>query len=191
MFSSGARNDRKCLFITLLFALAMIVTACRPVQVEHVSHSVRISEDVTVEMKMENSAETHQSISHAVVGKMGEDIFSRPDRTFQEGDFILFLPIVLKGEEEEVEDAEVTILDSVFQPAQITIPAGTTVVWTQNSFLPHTVTADDGSFNSGTMGNGDTFSHTFNEPGTYPYYCAFHGAPGGIGMAGVIIVESP
>jgi hypothetical protein len=62
------------------------------------------------------------------------------------------------------------------------------VVWTQEGQLPHTVTADDGSFDSGEMGQGDTYSRTFQQPGSYPYYCTFHGAPGGEGMSGTVIV---
>jgi len=83
----------------------------------------------------------------------------------------------------------VEILDSRFGPVELTVPTGTTVVWTNNGGLSHTVTADDNTFDSGTMGKGDTFSFTFNEPGTYPYYCEFHGGPGGIGMSGVITVS--
>ena len=85
--------------------------------------------------------------------------------------------------------AEVNIVDSEFQAEELTIPAGTTVTWTHNGSLPHTVTADDGAFDSGTLQTGDTFQHTFNEPGSYPYHCELHGAAGGTGMAGVIVVE--
>jgi plastocyanin len=87
------------------------------------------------------------------------------------------------GQEQSVE-----ITAAGYQPRELTVTAGSTVVWTQNDDLPHTVTADDGSFNSGTLDMGDTFSQTFNEPGEYPYYCEFHGGPAGSGMSGVIIV---
>jgi plastocyanin len=93
-------------------------------------------------------------------------------------------------EDSPTQEAAASIHDSVFQPAELTIQVGTTVIWTQNSVLPHTVTADDGSFNSGTLQNGDTFEFTFTEPGRFPYFCSFHGAPGGLGMAGIIIVEN-
>ena len=82
----------------------------------------------------------------------------------------------------------VTIVDSAFQPAELTVPVGTTITWVHEGRLTHTVTADDGSFNSGNLGNGDTFSFTFSEAGSYPYYCRFHGSPGGIGMTGTITV---
>jgi plastocyanin len=82
----------------------------------------------------------------------------------------------------------VKLVNFSFAPATVTIKAGTTVVWTSEDQVSHTVTADDGSFDSGTMRGGDTFSHTFTEPGEYPYYCRFHGGPGGVGMAGTIVV---
>jgi plastocyanin len=86
---------------------------------------------------------------------------------------------------------EVNITDSAFQPRELTIPAGASVLWQHIGNFPHTVTADDGTFNSGTLQNGDTFRRTFSEPGRYPYYCEIHGGPGGSGMSGVIIVEGP
>jgi plastocyanin len=52
----------------------------------------------------------------------------------------------------------------------------------------HTVTADDGSFDSGTLSSGKSFSYTFNTAGDFPYHCTFHGGPGGEGMAGTVTV---
>jgi plastocyanin len=54
----------------------------------------------------------------------------------------------------------------------------------------HTVTADDGSFASDTLSNGGVFEFTFNNPGTFAYYCEFHGGPGGEGMSAVITVTN-
>lgn len=93
---------------------------------------------------------------------------------------------------------DVEVVDSAFQPAEVTIDAGGTVTWTQTGNLPHSVTADDGSFDShsdcsggsGCMGAGDTFSETFDEPGEHAYYCRIHGAPGGVGMSGVVTVAA-
>lgn len=75
-----------------------------------------------------------------------------------------------------------------FEPTMLTIPAGSTVAWTNYDPFEHTVTADDGSFDSGYLGQGQTFSLTFTQPGTYPYFCIPHGGPGGVGMAGVVVV---
>ena len=77
----------------------------------------------------------------------------------------------------------VAIQDYAFKPATITVTAGTTVVWTQKDDDPHTVTADDASFDSKGLGQGDTFKHVFDKPGRYPYHCAAHPF-----MKGVIIV---
>jgi amicyanin len=61
-----------------------------------------------------------------------------------------------------------------YQPPTITIHVGDTVIWTNASPLQHTVTADDSSFDSGMIGNGATWSMTFNTAGTYSYHCAPH-----------------
>ncbi|HEX9776295.1 MAG TPA: cupredoxin domain-containing protein [Actinomycetota bacterium] len=83
----------------------------------------------------------------------------------------------------------VSAVDDAFEPESITVRAGEPIVWTMDGDNPHTVTADDGSFDSGTLDPGDTFDTTFADPGTYDYYCAFHGAAGGIGMSGTITVS--
>jgi plastocyanin len=55
------------------------------------------------------------------------------------------------------------------------VPVNTQVTWTNNDSVPHTVTADDGSFDSGTLQPGQTFSHTFTSAGKVTYHCAIHG----------------
>lgn len=84
--------------------------------------------------------------------------------------------------------ADVSMKSFSFVPATLTISAGTTVTWTNDDPFNHTVTADDGSFNSGVVAPGDSFSFTFDTPGNYLYYCSIHGGPGGIGMSGMVIV---
>ncbi|MEA2511104.1 MAG: hypothetical protein QOJ59_591 [Thermomicrobiales bacterium] len=70
--------------------------------------------------------------------------------------------------------ASVDIVDFAFDPSSVTIEAGGTVTWTNVGDAPHTVTSDDGTFDSGELANGDTFSSTFDEPGTYTYHCDIH-----------------
>jgi plastocyanin len=77
----------------------------------------------------------------------------------------------------------VAIADYSFKPPTITIAAGTRIVWTQKDDDPHTVTADDGSFDSKGLGQGDTYAHVFTKPGRYPYHCSAHPF-----MKGVVIV---
>lgn len=86
---------------------------------------------------------------------------------------------------------QVTVSEDRFQflPSQITIPAGTTVTWVNDEIAKHTATADDGLFDSGNQDLGNSFSFTFTEPGTYLYFCRYHGDVGGVGMAGTIVVE--
>ncbi|MCI0491215.1 MAG: DUF420 domain-containing protein [Blastocatellia bacterium] len=81
----------------------------------------------------------------------------------------------------------VTITNFQFEPKELTIPAGTTVIWIDQTGR-HTVEADDGSFRSDTIVAGGRFEFKFDKPGTFPYYCNLHGEKGGVDMAGVITV---
>jgi plastocyanin len=69
---------------------------------------------------------------------------------------------------------EVQVVDFAFEPAMVMIEPGTTVTWTNAGDRPHTVTADDGSFDSGRLDPGEQFSFTFDQPGTFTYICGFH-----------------
>jgi plastocyanin len=71
-----------------------------------------------------------------------------------------------------------------FQPGRIEIPMGTTVAWTNNDAVQHTVTAVDRSFDSGNMAPGASWPHTFTKPGTYQFFCVVHPF-----MKGTVIVE--
>lgn len=70
--------------------------------------------------------------------------------------------------------AAVSIQNFAFSPGTIQVTAGTTVTWTNNDQTTHTVTADDGSFDSGDVAPGGTFSMTFTTPGTFAYHCKIH-----------------
>ncbi len=84
--------------------------------------------------------------------------------------------------------AAVNVQNFAFDPMDLTVAAGTTVTWTNNDSVSHTVTWDDKSVDSGLFGQGQTFSFTFTQPGTYGYYCIPHGSPGS-GMHGTVIVS--
>jgi len=79
-----------------------------------------------------------------------------------------------------------SIKSIAFQPNRIEITAGTTVAWTNNDAVEHTVTAVDRSFDSGNMepGPGAIWRHTFTKPGTYQFFCVVHPF-----MKGVVIVK--
>ena len=87
---------------------------------------------------------------------------------------LLMLSIGLSCCTDNPANATVKITNFSFQPNSITIVAGTTVVWTNEDSAPHTITSDDGSFESGRMSRGSEFNHTFTQPGTYMYHCAIH-----------------
>lgn len=70
--------------------------------------------------------------------------------------------------------AAVEIVDYAFNPAELEVAAGTTVTWTNVGGQPHTATAENGSFDTGVLTTDKRASHTFTEPGTYPYVCALH-----------------
>ena len=68
----------------------------------------------------------------------------------------------------------VSIEDLYFEPANAAVQPGDTIEWTNRGTRPHTVTADDGSFDSGTLQPGQSFRHTFRNPGTVTYHCSIH-----------------
>lgn len=78
----------------------------------------------------------------------------------------------------------VSIADYAFGPDNLTVKAGTTVVWTNSDRSNHTVTSDSGAFDSGRLGYGANFKWTFTAPGTYTYHCAIHSH-----MTGTITVQ--
>jgi plastocyanin len=80
--------------------------------------------------------------------------------------------------------SEVAIADFVFEPSTLTVTVGTEVTWTNEHTLAHTATADDESFDSGSLGQGESFSRTFDTPGTFAYHCTIHPS-----MTATVIVE--
>jgi plastocyanin len=69
---------------------------------------------------------------------------------------------------------DVAIQNFAFSPAKSRIAVGDTVRWTNNDTAPHTSTSDSGIWNSGNLSHGQTYSHVFTSPGTFPYHCAVH-----------------
>jgi plastocyanin len=90
-------------------------------------------------------------------------------------------PSASPGAEQE---CHVDIENFAFSPATIEIEVGTTVTWDNHDSAPHTVTADDGTFDSGELAQGDMFSHTFDQPGEFSYICEIHP-----NMMGTVIVR--
>jgi manganese oxidase len=91
--------------------------------------------------------------------------------------------------------AEIVIQNVRFNPDELRVPVGTTVTWVNRDGMVHTVTADDGSFDSGDIRGGESWSYTFDEPGEFSYHCIPHAwedqDTGEMrGQVGTIIVET-
>ena len=78
--------------------------------------------------------------------------------------------------------AAVEISGFAFSPSDVAVAKGATVTWTNKDSMGHTVTS--GSFDSGTIQNGGSYSFTFTQAGTYDYHCSIHPS-----MTGKIIVQ--
>lgn len=86
----------------------------------------------------------------------------------------------------------INVINNQFQPASITVGAGTTVRWVWATGAgPHNVMPDaiEPPRSGDPVFAPASYPHTFDTPGTYRYYCVVHGAPGGVGMSGTITVQ--
>ncbi|OGD63448.1 hypothetical protein A2160_02110 [Candidatus Beckwithbacteria bacterium RBG_13_42_9] len=80
------------------------------------------------------------------------------------------------------QSTNITISNFSFNPATLTIPAGTEVTFTNNDSVTHTVTGTN--LDSGDIAPGDSYKHVFTDPGTYGYNCSIHP-----NMKGTIIIQ--
>jgi plastocyanin len=76
------------------------------------------------------------------------------------------------GEARRAEKVE--IADFAYAPDPVTVQVGGKVTWLNQDSAPHTATAEDGSFDTGTLEEGKLKSETFKQPGTYAYICQIH-----------------
>lgn len=81
-------------------------------------------------------------------------------------------------------DHAVDIVGFSFSPRSITVAVGDTVTWANSDAQNHTATADDGSFDTGTVSSGSPKSVTFSTAGTFAYHCKIHPS-----MTGTVVVE--
>lgn len=79
--------------------------------------------------------------------------------------------------------------DNVFAPASRTVAVGDTVTFANTGTAPHEVTAADGSFASGNIAPGASWSYTAGRAGTFRYYCRYHGTATS-GMTGTLVVSA-
>jgi plastocyanin len=87
--------------------------------------------------------------------------------------------------ETQAAETEVKIDNFTFAPQRITVKAGTTVTWTNDDDIPHTVASKAKLFKSKALDTGDKFSFTFTTPGAYEYFCSLHPH-----MTATIVVEA-
>src|SRR6202162_6081718 len=80
--------------------------------------------------------------------------------------------------------AEVKVDNFSFGPATLTVAVGTTVTWTNRDDVPHKVVGKSDPFTSKVLDKDETFSFTFSEAGTYPYFCSLHPK-----MTGMVVVH--
>ncbi len=118
---------------------------------------------------------------------------------------VLILPVMLPASAEELkiepyEDGIEIIAsasnpgcelsNSCFSPSEVTVEIGQEIIWTNNDFAAHTVTSGtvddgpDGTFDSGLILAGESFSHTFDNVGEYNYFCSIHPW-----MTGTVIIQ--
>lgn len=76
------------------------------------------------------------------------------------------------GEARRAEKVE--IVEFAYDPEPVTVQVGGKVIWQNEDTAPHTATADDGSFDTGTLEKGKLKSETFKQAGTYTYFCQIH-----------------
>lgn len=75
---------------------------------------------------------------------------------------------------EAAKSEKVQIVEFSYEPDPVVVQAGGKVIWQNEDTAPHTATADDGSFDTGTIEKGKLGSATFKEPGTFTYFCEIH-----------------
>jgi plastocyanin len=101
--------------------------------------------------------------------------------------FLLFLGVSVSRADQTVNVGP----GIAFSPSSVTIAPGEKIIWIWMG-SPHSSTSNASSgpevWDSGVLSTGATFSHTFTNPGTYPYYCVVHSSPTGTAMNGVVQV---
>jgi plastocyanin len=83
-----------------------------------------------------------------------------------------------------VETARIEVKEFMFTPTTLTVSVGSQVTWVNKDDEPHTVVSDTGVFRSGAIDTDESFSFTFDKPGTYHFTCSIHPR-----MVGTIVVK--
>lgn len=89
-----------------------------------------------------------------------------------------------EGGESPSEKYTVRIVNMQFEPAELVVKRGSRIEWVNDDFVPHTATATDGAFNSGSIAASSSWAYVTMQPGTHVYACALHPT-----MKGRLIVQ--
>ena len=149
------KRSRLFLLIVVLLSLTMVLAACNGDDDPGVDDNVEDAIDDAADDVEDAADEAADDVEEAVTD-VAEDV------------------------DEALGDEEVTVsmTDNEYGEANLSVAPGTTVTWVNEGSNTHTVTADDGSFDSGDMAPGDSFSHTFVTEGVFSYHCEYHQAEG-------------
>ncbi len=99
---------------------------------------------------------------------------SQYGNTQQQGSPSQAQPTTQAGSSTEVTKNAVTIQNMAFSPATLTVKVGDKITWTNQDSVGHSATADDNSFDTGVLSQGQSESVTFSKAGTYTYHCSVH-----------------
>ena len=119
------------------------------------------------------------ALSLALTGALGWQAASRAGFGTADGN-----RVAAPAGQQQAAVAEVKIDNFSFMPQEITVAAGTKVNWVNRDDIPHTVVSTEEKFKSKALDTDDQYSFTFDQAGTYPYFCSIHPK-----MTGKIIVK--
>lgn len=95
------------------------------------------------------------------------------------------------GAQSAASSAPVTIDNFAFAPAEVSVPAGTTLTWVNAQNVRHTATADNGAWDSGILANNQSFQFTLDQVGDFTYHCDIHPDMVGVVHVTAAAVEAP
>jgi len=155
----------KTKFITILFLSSLLLAACSSASTQTPTLSPSLSPTQA------QPAYVPPAGASSIVPTVNPGVYPYPAPSIQ--------PLASQPGE-----ASINISGFKFDPANITVKVGTTVTWTNQDSAAHTITADDRSWTSDNLNQGATYSHTFDQAGTFTYKCSIHPS-----MVGTIIVQ--
>jgi 3',5'-cyclic-AMP phosphodiesterase len=87
---------------------------------------------------------------------------------------IAITDVPLEAEMQSASAHDIAVDNFSFAPAATSVPAGTTITWTNHDDVPHNIVSTERKFKSPVLDTDERFSHRFDAPGTYPYFCSLH-----------------